>query len=116
MAIVLLRLSVVDNWSRENVLLETGFRFTSREVILALDRAAQSRKWAASITVGHGTEFTSLEMDDWAHANHVSLPFIRPWKPIDNGICESFRGWLRDEWLHVPEFKSIEQAKYSIEA
>ena len=37
-------LTVVDYWSRESVLLETGFRLTSRDVILALDRAAQSRK------------------------------------------------------------------------
>jgi len=36
-------LTVVDNWSRESVLLETGFRLTSQDVILALDRAAQSR-------------------------------------------------------------------------
>ena len=62
-------LTVVDNWSRESVLLETGFRLTSQDVILALDRAAQSRKLPTSITVDHGTEFTSLVMDDWAHVN-----------------------------------------------
>ena len=59
------------------LLLETGFRLTSREVIMALDRAAQSRKLPASITVDHGTEFTSLVMDDWAHVNRVSLAFTR---------------------------------------
>ena len=89
-------LTVVDNWSRESVLLETGFRLTSREVILALDREAQSRKLPASITVDHGTEFTSLVMDDWAHVNRVSLEFTRPGKPTDNGLCESFNGRLRD--------------------
>jgi len=88
-------LTVVDNWSRESVLLETGFRLTSREVIMALDRAAQSRKLLTSITVDHGTEFTSLVMDDWAHVNRVSLAFTRPGKPTDNGLCESFSGRLR---------------------
>jgi putative transposase len=109
-------LTVVDNWSRESVLLETGFRLTSREVIMALDRAAQSRKLPASITVDHGTEFTSLVMDDWAHVNRVSLAFTRPGKPTDNGLCESFNGRLRDECLNVHEFKSIEEAKRIIEA
>ena len=90
------------------MLLEIGFRLTSREVILALDRAAQSRKLPASITVDHGTEFTSLAMDDWAHVNRVSLAFTRPGKPTDNGLCESFNGRLRDECLNVHEFKSIE--------
>ena len=100
-------LTVVDNWSRESVLLETGFRLTSQDVILALDRAVQGRKLPASITVDHGTEFTSLVMDDWAHVNRVSLAFTGPGKPTDNGLCESFNGQLRDECLNVHEFKTI---------
>ena len=98
------------------MLLETGFRLTSQDVILALDRAAQSRQLLASITVDHGTEFTSLVMDDWAHVNRVSLAFTRPGKPTDNGLCESFNGRLRDECLNVHEFKTIEEAKRIIEA
>jgi len=83
---------------------------------LALDRAAQSRKLPASITVDHGTEFTSLVMDDWSHVNRVSLAFTRPGKPTDNGLCESFNGRPRDECLNLHEFKSIEGAKRIIEA
>lgn len=45
------------------MLLKAGFRLKSKDVILALDRAAQSRKLPASIAVDHGTEFTSLAMD-----------------------------------------------------
>ncbi len=97
------------------MLLETGFRLTSQDVILALDRAAQSHKLPASITVDHGTEFTSLVMDDWAHVNCVSLAFTRPGKPTDNELCESFNGRLRDECLNVHEFKTIEEAKRIIE-
>ena len=107
-------LTVVDNWNRESVLSETGFRLISREVILALDRAAQCRNLPASITVDHGTEFTSLVMDDWAHANHASLAFTRPRKPTDNRLCELFNGRLKDECLNVHEFKSIEEARYII--
>ncbi len=109
-------LTVVDNWSRESVLLETSFRLTSQDVILALDRAAQGRKLPASITVDHGNEFTSPVMDDWAHVNRVSLAFTRPGKPTDNGLCESLNGRLRDECLNVHEFESIEEAKQIIEA
>jgi len=55
-------------------------------------------------------------MDDWARVNHVSLVFTRPGKPKDNGLCESFNGRLRDEYLNVYEFKSIEEAKCIIKA
>ena len=98
------------------MLLETGFRLTSQDVILALDRAAQSRKLPASITVDHGTEFTSLVMGDWAHVNRISLAFTRTGKPTDNGLCKSFNGRHRDEYLNVHEFKSVEEAKRIIEA
>ena len=53
---------------------------------MALDRAAQGRKLPASITVDHGTEFTSLVMDDWAHVNRVSLAFTGLEKQTDNGF------------------------------
>jgi putative transposase len=109
-------LTVIDNWSRESVLLEVGFRLTGQSVIDELNRLSKLRKLPASITVDHGTEFTSLVMDDWAHVNRVSLAFTRPGKPTDNGLCESFNGRLRDEYLNLHEFKTIEEAKRIIEA
>jgi len=109
-------LTVVYNWSRESVLLETDFRLTGQIVIDALNRIGKTRKLPASITVDHGTEFTSLVMDAWAHLNRISLAFTRPGKPTDNGLCESFNGRLRDECLNAHEFKTIEEAKRIIEA
>jgi putative transposase len=35
---------------------------------------------------------------------------------MDNGLCESFNGRLRDECLNTHEFESLEQAKRIIEA
>ena len=41
-------LRVVDNWSRENVLPEDGFRLTGQSVVDALDRVGKIRKLPAS--------------------------------------------------------------------
>ena len=30
-----------------------------------------------------------------------------PGKPTDNGLIESFNGWLRDEFLNVHEFVTL---------
>lgn len=105
-------LTVIDNWSRESILLEVGFRLTAQSVIDALNLVSKSRKLPASITVDHGAEFTSLVMDDWAHINRVTLTFTRLEKPTDNGLCESFNGRLRDECLNV----TMQEAKRIIEA
>lgn len=109
-------LTVVDSWSRESVVLETGFRLTGESVAQALARASQCRSLPRSITVDHGTEFTSRALDQWAWENGVQLDFTRPGKPTDSGLCESFNGRLRDECLNVIEFESIDHAREKIEA
>jgi putative transposase len=109
-------LTVVDNWSRESVALEAGFRLTGDSVAMALARASLHRTLPRSITVDHGTEFTSRVLDQWAWENGVQLDFTRPGKPTDNGLCESFNGRLRDECLNVNEFESIDHARQQIEA
>ena len=69
-----------------------------------------------SITVDHGTEFTSRALDEWAHRRGITLDFIRPGKPTENGFIEAFNGKLRDECLNAHQFLSIDDARSKIEA
>jgi putative transposase len=69
-----------------------------------------------SITVDHGSEFTSKALEEWAWRRHVRLDFIRPGKPMENGYIESFNGRLRDECLNVNQFMSLDDARAKIEA
>ena len=109
-------LTVIDNWSRQSVLLEVGFRLNGHSVVEALNRVASKERLPLSITMDHGTEFTSRALDEWAWQNKVQLDFTRPGKPTDNGLCESFNGRLRDECLNVNEFQNMAEAKRIIEA
>jgi putative transposase len=47
------------------------------------------------ITVDNRSEFASKALDAWAYAHGVKL--IRPGKPVENAVIESFNGWFRDE-------------------
>lgn len=109
-------LTVIDNWSRQSVLLEVGFRLNGHSVVEGLNRVASKERLPLSITMDHGTEFTSRALDEWAWQNKVQLDFTRPGKPTDNGLCESFNGRLRDECLNVNEFQTMAEAKRIIEA
>jgi putative transposase len=104
-------LTVIDQWSRESVSVEEGFSLTGQRVAEALDRVAACRPLPKAITVDHGTEFTSRALDDWAWRRGVQLDFIRPGKPVENGLRESFNGRLRDECLNVNEFTSLDHAR-----
>jgi putative transposase len=106
---------VIDNWSRQSLLLKVGFRLTGSSVVQALNCASNEGRLPQSITVDHGPEFTSLQLDAWAHLHGVILSFTRPGKPTDNGLCESFNGRSRDKCLKVHNFNTIEDAKQIIE-
>jgi len=52
-------LTVIDQWSRESVLMEANFALTGQHVVDALE--ALTARWPLPkvITVAHGTKFTS---------------------------------------------------------
>jgi putative transposase len=104
-------LTVVDQFTRECVLLLADHSLTASKVAAALDRALAERGAPESITVDNGSEFASSVMDRWAHTNAVKLSFIRPGKPVENGFIESFNGRLRDELLNTSIFVSLSDAR-----
>lgn len=85
-------------------------------VAAALDKAIARHGKPKRITVDHGTELTSRAMDDWAYRLDVTLDFIRPGKPTENGFIEAFNGKLRDECLNTNQFLALEDAGSKIEA
>jgi putative transposase len=104
-------LTVIDQRSRESVLLEANVALTGRSVVDALEAVAARRSLPQAITVDHGTEFTSNVLDECAYRRGVTLDFIRPGKPVENALIESFNGRLRDECLNVYSFLDVAHAQ-----
>jgi putative transposase len=52
-------LTVVDQWSRESPMLEVGFSLTGRHVVGAFEDTIGEQHLPKSITLDHGSEFTS---------------------------------------------------------
>ena len=109
-------LTVIDQLSRESPLVEVDFSMSGQSVAEALEARIVDMPAPVSITVDHGTEFTSKALEDWAWRRGVKLDFIRPGKPTENGHIESFNGRLRDECLNVMQFMSLDDAREKIEA
>jgi putative transposase len=108
-------LTVVDQFTRECVLLLADSSLTGNKVALALSEAIAERGAPASITVDNGTEFASKAMDVWAYQYRVQLDFIRPGRPTENGYIESFNGRLRDECLNVEVFFALSDVRDKLE-
>jgi len=107
-------LNVVDDATRECVAIEVDTSLSGHRVARVLDEAAASRGYPQRIVVDNGPEFTSRALDEWAYERGVTLVFIRPGKPIENCIVESFNGRLRDECLNSHWFTSITDARRKI--
>ena len=108
-------LSVVDQYSRECVILSAGHSLRGGDVARNLSKALIERSAPETITVDNGSEFYSREMDTWAYRNGVELDFIRPGKPVENHYIESFNGRLRDECLNVHLFFDIDDAQQKLD-
>jgi putative transposase len=104
-------LTVVDQFTRECLLLFADIALSGEKVAVALDAVVGRRGAPQSITVDNGTEFASKAMDLWAYQNNVHLDFIRPGRPVENGYIESFNGRLRDECLNVEVFFTLADAR-----
>ncbi|MGH8055660.1 MAG: IS3 family transposase [Candidatus Entotheonellia bacterium] len=109
-------LTVVDNYSRHSQLIEPDFTLTGTKVVAALERVAKRSGYPQMITVDNGSEFASKALDAWAYAHTVKLDFIRPGKPVENAVIESFNGRFRDECLNANVFVSLHDARQKIEA
>jgi putative transposase len=109
-------LTVVDQWSRQSPIGEVASSQSGATVGVALDRVLTTGHALRSITADHGTAFMSRALEDWAYQRGVQLDFIRPGKHMENAFIESFNGRLRDEYLNVHQFTSIDDAKAKIEA
>lgn len=76
-------LTVIDQWSRQSVLLEANVSLTGQSVVNALEAVSTSRPLPQAITVDHGTEFTSKALDGWAYRRGVTLTSsgrASPWR------------------------------------
>jgi putative transposase len=105
-------LTVVDQFTRECLCLHADRGMSSAKVVAALTAAiAEQGEAPESITVDNGSEFTGRALEAWVMAEDIHLNFIRPGRPVENSYIESFNGRLRDEFLNVEWFTSLEDAR-----
>lgn len=105
-------LTVVDDFTRECVLLYADFSIPGVTVARALDSIGVLPK---IFNIDNGSEFTGKVMDGWAFNKGIKLDFIRPGKPNENAFIESFNGKLRNECLNENWFTSLEEVRRTIE-
>lgn len=109
-------LIVLDERTRECLVIEIATSLPGARVSEVLERLVVERGVPEVLVIDNGPEFASRALDQWAYQRGIKLHFIAPGKPTQNAYVESFNGKLRDECLNVHWFKTLTDARLTIEA
>ena len=107
-------LNVVDDVTKECLAAVADTSISGRRVARELTALVARRGKPAVIVSDHGTEFTSNAMLAWTEEAKVGWHFIAPGKPMQNGVCESFNGRMRDELLNETMFFDLAHARVAL--
>ena len=104
-------LTLVDEYTRECLLLHVARVMTGADVVRQLARVVGRRGVPATIRSDNGPEFIGLAIRDWFRAASIGSLYVAPASPWENGYAESFHSRLRDEFLDRVEFESVVDAR-----
>ena len=105
------RLSVVDEFTRECLVLKVDRGITSEDVIDTLAELFAMRGVPKHVRSDNGPEFVANALREWLGRVGVTTLYIEPGSPWENGFAESFHGRFRDECLAVEVFDGISDAR-----
>jgi transposase InsO family protein len=104
-------LSVVDEYTRECLVLHGDARIGGGDVRRLLARLIGRRGAPNLIRSDNGSEFVCRALADWLPSVGATAIPVAPGSPWQNGYVESFHGRLRDELLERHEFESVSDAR-----
>lgn len=104
-------LNIMDDCSREALAIEVDTSLSSRRVIRVLERIIEERGKPACIRTDNGPEFTSKDMELWAKEKTITMQYIQPGRPMQNGYIERFNRLYREAVLDAYLFFDLYQIK-----
>lgn len=91
--------------------IEIDTSLCGRRVTRVLDRIIAQRGKPKSIRVDNGPEFTSNEFILWAKDNRISIQYIQPGRPMQNGFIERFNRLYREAVLDAYLFFELYEVR-----
>ena len=110
----LLRLSIIDTFTRECLALEIDTSFAIRRVTRVLERIVAWRGQPRASGPITGPDLTSRHFLAWCVERKDKLVHIQHGRPMQSGHIESFTGKLRDENLNTSWFRNLFNAQRKI--
>ena len=108
-------LNIIDDYNREILHIESDLSLPTVRLIRVLEYLREFRGLPQMIRVDNGPEFISHKLDMWCREHKISLAFIQPGKPMQNGFVERCNGNIRKELLNTYVFTSLTEVREKAE-
>jgi putative transposase len=105
---------VIDDVTKESLAAVVDTSISGRRVARELTIQIERRGKPGVIVSDNGTEFTSNAILECTEKMQVKWHYIAPGKPMQNGNCEAFNGWMRDELLNETLFFGLDYAREAV--
>jgi putative transposase len=104
-------LNLIDEHTRESLLVRPERRWSSAKVIEALADVMVAKGVPEHIRSDNGPEFVAKDLRKWLADTGARALYIEPGSPRENGYCESFNAKLRDGFLNGEIFYSLKEVQ-----
>jgi putative transposase len=111
---VLKLLNVVDEFTRESLVMLVKRSIDADRTVSELERLVSERGAPEHLRMDNGTEMTAHGLRDWCRFSKTATAYIEPGSPWQNPYVESFHSRVRDELLDVEEFSCLAEARVVI--
>jgi putative transposase len=108
-------LNIVDDYNREVLHIEADTSLPTVRLIRSLEYLKEFRGLPRMIRVDNGPEFISSKLDMWCKDHQITLLFIQPGKPMQNGYVERCNGNIRRELLNAYVFRTLSEVREKAE-
>lgn len=105
--------SMIDEYTRESLLDLVDRSITADELCTALAKVCTARGTPSALRMDNGPEFISKRLKKFC-STRISMAYIEPGTPWNNGVVESFNRRRRYECLALNEFTSVLEARVAI--
>lgn len=104
-------LNIIDDYNREVLHIEADTSLPTTRLIRVLEQLADYRGLPKMIRVDNGPEFICFKLDQWCKKRKITLVFIQPGKPMQNGYVERCNGNIRKELLNAYIFTTLKEVR-----
>ena len=100
--------NVIDDFNREALGIDIAVSLPAGRITRYLDKLAEYHGYPRKIRIDNGPEFTGNTFTNWAKSHGITIEYINPGSPYQNGLIERFNRSYRTEVLDLYLFNNLE--------